>query len=169
MRSFILSRLEASAAASVSQGCAAMIEGLTKEAKVSGMNDSRCIRLSREVIECRKSATDVGNTEEPAMGCVEYFCLGIDLMLRLRVGRVCLAGGGGGRAREGLHFGGRRWGEGGGGGAAACSAFVHQNLPRLSSFGNDNPFRAFPPIISPKFQVSKAHWSYPGRILPPRE
>lgn len=106
VRSFILSRLEASAAASVSQGGAAIIVVLTKEAKVSGMNDSRCIRLSREVVECRKSATDVSNTEEPPMGCVEHFCLGIDLVLGLWVRGIGLAGRGGSRTRERLHFGG---------------------------------------------------------------
>ena len=107
VRSFILSRLEASAAASVSQGDTAVSKILTEEAKVSCVNDSGRIRLPRKVIECRKTATDVGNTEEPPMGCVEHFCLGINLVLRLWVWRAGLAGRGGGWTRESLHFGGQ--------------------------------------------------------------
>lgn len=79
-------------------------EERTKEAKVPGVNDCRCIRFPREVIECRKAATDVCYAEDPALSGIEDFCLGIYLILRLGVGRGGGTGRRGSRAREGLHF-----------------------------------------------------------------
>lgn len=76
----------------------------TKEAKVPGVNDCRCIRFPREVVECRKAATDVCYAEDPALRGIEDFCLGIYLILWLGVRGGGGTGGRRGRARQGLHF-----------------------------------------------------------------
>jgi hypothetical protein len=42
----------------------------TKEPKVAGMDDSFCIRFTRQVIEGRETTADIGDTEYPAMDSV---------------------------------------------------------------------------------------------------
>ena len=68
------------------------------------MDDRGRIGLSREVIECGKAATNVGDAEESPMDGVEYFCLGIYLVLRLGVRRASLASRRRRWARDRLHF-----------------------------------------------------------------
>ena len=80
----------------------------TKEAKVSSVNDGGRVRFPREVIECRKAATDVSYAKQPPLGGIEDFCLGIYLVLWPWIGGSGGTSGGGSRTGERLHFGG--WG-----------------------------------------------------------
>ena len=85
------------------------------------MDDGRCIRLARKVVEGGQAATDVGNAEEPALGGVEYFCLRVDPVWGLGIRRARLASRGRRWAGEVLHSE-RQW-RGGDGrrGATPCA------------------------------------------------
>ena len=71
------------------------------------MDDGSCIRLPREIIECGKTATDVGYAQNPPVRCVEYFRLRVNLILRPRVRRGGLTSRSRCWTRQGLHFGGQ--------------------------------------------------------------
>ena len=73
------------------------------------------------------------------MGSVKYFCLGIYLVLGLRVGRVGLAGRGGCWTRERLHFGG--WG-------GERRANVGPSVARRRSSPSQHPCPPISPRIS---------------------
>ena len=85
----------------------------TKKAKVSRMNNGRCVHLPRHVIETGKPTTNVSYAEETAMGSIKDFGLGIDLMDGSGVGRRGRTRRSGCRPGNGLHFENldREWGE----------------------------------------------------------
>jgi hypothetical protein len=53
----------------------------TKKTKVSGVNYGFCIRLLGKIVERRETTTNVSNAKDSTMYGVEYFCLGINMVL----------------------------------------------------------------------------------------